>query len=114
MRGHRHTHGPQRKDSTMRVCLFEDNLVADLEPLSLTRPAFAPLCGCLPLSEKQYRHFTAHDRGVLLRPCLAAVHAEQEPTVHINDLAWLRSGPVVMVNGRWLPPAPGTTAFPDL
>src|SRR4051812_2567577 len=96
----------------MRVCLFEDNLVAELEPLTLTRPAFALLCGCLPLCEKQYRHFAAEERGVLLRPALAGVYAEQGPGVRVNDLGWLRAGAVVLVNGRWLPPGPGTANIP--
>src|SRR4051794_37501425 len=111
--------GTQRKDSTMRLCHFEDALVADLEPLSLTRPAFELLCGCTSLAEKQARYFSLArgprpaarpDRGALVRPYLTASVAERWPQLRVNDLAWLRSGPVVLVNGRWLPPAPGLHA----
>ncbi len=94
----------------MRVCHFEDALVSDLEPLCLTRAAFELLCGCCSLADKQARHFSighGQQRGALVRPDLAAIVAEHNPDFHVNDLAWLRAGPVLLVNGRWLPPAPG-------
>ena len=37
----------------MRICLFEDPGVANLEPLALTRPAFELLCGLTTLGRKQ-------------------------------------------------------------
>jgi UDP-N-acetylglucosamine diphosphorylase/glucosamine-1-phosphate N-acetyltransferase len=85
----------------MRVCLFEDALVADLEPLTLTRPAYDLLCGCATLADKQRRFFAATESAALVRPHLAATSAGR-----VNDLGWLRSAPVVLVNARWLPPAP--------
>lgn len=105
----------QRKDSIMRVCLFEDARVADLEPLTLTRPAFDLLCGCTTLAEKQARFFEADEVGLLVRPLLAEVTREQRPGQPVNDLDWLwagsgssgpdsRAGGVVLVNARWLPP----------
>jgi UDP-N-acetylglucosamine diphosphorylase/glucosamine-1-phosphate N-acetyltransferase len=42
--------------------------------------------------------------GVLIRPHLAELYALQHPGVPVNDLAWLRAGRTVLVNGRWLPP----------
>lgn len=89
----------------MRVCLFEDRGAVDFEPLSLTRPVFELLCGLTALAAKQSRCFPPGPRGVLLRPHLADVfrlHANELP---VNDLAWLRAGPTVLVNGRWLPPS---------
>ncbi len=97
----------------MRVCLFEDAPVADLEPLCLTRPVFDLLSGCTTLAEKQCRHFGATRRGVLVRPEFAAITRQESPGVAANDLGWLRSAPVVLVNGRWLPPMPGD-GVPDL
>lgn len=88
----------------MRVCLYEDALVADLEPLCLTRPVFALLSGCSTVGAKQWRHFAATSRGAIVRPNLAAM---AEATVAVNDRDWLAQGPVVLVNGRWLPPLPG-------
>src|SRR5205085_2283433 len=105
--------GHERKDSTMRVCLFEDHLVADLEPLCLTRPAFELLCGCSRLADKQLRHFDARSAGAIVRPHLAPTAQEEFPGVAVNDPAWLRGGPVVLVNARWLPPAPGAAQAPD-
>jgi UDP-N-acetylglucosamine diphosphorylase/glucosamine-1-phosphate N-acetyltransferase len=95
-----------RKDVAMRVCLFEDRSAPDLEPLSLTRPVFDLLCGQTSLAHKQWRHFGASQRGALVRPYLADLCRSQTPDVAVNDLAWLRAAPLVLVNGRWLPPGP--------
>jgi UDP-N-acetylglucosamine diphosphorylase/glucosamine-1-phosphate N-acetyltransferase len=100
----------ERKDSTMRVCLFEDHGVGDLEPLTLTRPVFELLCGCTSLADKHDRYFAADDRAVLVRPALAAVAGEQLG-LPVNDSAWLAAGRTVMVNGRWLPPPPSLDDF---
>jgi UDP-N-acetylglucosamine diphosphorylase/glucosamine-1-phosphate N-acetyltransferase len=87
----------------MRVCLFEDRGVADLEPLSLTRPAFELLCGLTSLAAKQSRFFPPGPRGVLVRPYLADLCRLHSPAVPVNDLTWLRAGPTILVNARWLP-----------
>jgi UDP-N-acetylglucosamine diphosphorylase/glucosamine-1-phosphate N-acetyltransferase len=89
----------------MRVCLFEDRQVDNLEPLTLTRPAFALLSGQSALADKQCGHFRASEVGVLVRPHLASLYREQHPNVAVNDLAWLRAAPTLLINGRWLPPA---------
>src|SRR5262249_4857416 len=94
----------------MRVCLFEDHGAVGLEPLTLTRAAPELLCGCTTLADKQYRYFPATERGLLVRPELAAV-VEERVSASVNETHWLRSGQVVMVNGRWLPPAPSLEAF---
>ncbi len=96
----------------MRVCLFEDRSVLDLEPLSLTRPAFDLLCGLSPLADKQRRYFPAGPAGALVRPCLEELCRPESPGVAVNDVAWLRAGATVLVNARWLPPA-GTAADLD-
>src|SRR5437762_2398899 len=95
-----------RKDARMRVCLFEDRGAADLEPLSLTRPVFDLLCGTSPLADQQLRAFPGAEIGLLVRPELADLVRQERPGVPVNDPDWLRAGPVVMVNGRWLPPLP--------
>ena len=89
----------------MRVCLFEDRKVTDLEPLASTRPVFDLLCGQTSLATKQLRHFAPCDAGVLIRPLLVDLVRLYHPALPVNDLAWLRAGPAVLVNGRWLPPA---------
>src|SRR3954447_26631464 len=93
----------------MRVCLFEDHRVLDLEPLTLTRPAFDLLCGCVSLAEKQFRAFGPAERGAVVCPHLSGLVRQKHPDLRVNETKWLSSGQVVMVNARWLPPAP-----PDL
>ena len=82
----------------MDVCLYEDRGAADLEPLTLTRPVFDLLCGQSSLGEKQARYFQATARTAVVRPHLADMVRLQSPSVAVNDF-------VVIVNGRWLPPA---------
>jgi UDP-N-acetylglucosamine diphosphorylase / glucose-1-phosphate thymidylyltransferase / UDP-N-acetylgalactosamine diphosphorylase / glucosamine-1-phosphate N-acetyltransferase / galactosamine-1-phosphate N-acetyltransferase len=91
----------------MRVCLFEDQAAARLNPLVLTRPVFDLLCGQDSLAEKQFRYFQAYDRGAIVRDYLADLCRLQAPALRVNNRAWLRAGPLVLVNGRWLPPASG-------
>jgi UDP-N-acetylglucosamine diphosphorylase/glucosamine-1-phosphate N-acetyltransferase len=100
----------------MRVCLFEDRGVLDLEPLTLTRPVFELLCGLTPLRDKQRRHFPPAEVGFLVRPELADLCRWRYPGAAVNDSAWLQAGPVVLVNGRWLPDAnrPVDTACPGV
>ncbi|MBY0523595.1 MAG: hypothetical protein K2R98_09350 [Gemmataceae bacterium] len=92
----------------MRVCLFEDRGHATLEPLSLTRPVFELLCGQSSLGAKQCTFFAPCEVGVLVRPHLADLYRLEHPNLRVNDLDWLRAGPTVLINGRWLPPAYAT------
>jgi UDP-N-acetylglucosamine diphosphorylase/glucosamine-1-phosphate N-acetyltransferase len=87
----------------MDVCLYEDRGAADLEPLTLTRPVFDLLCGQSSLAEKQARYFQATAHTAVVRPHLADVRRLQSPGMAVNDFAG--AGLVVVVNGRWLPPA---------
>src|SRR5438445_7808363 len=89
----------------MRVCLFEDHGVRDLEPLVLTRPVFELLCGQDSLRRKQCRYFGAREVGALIRPYLAPLYCLQEPHTFVNDVAWLRAEATILINARWLPPA---------
>jgi UDP-N-acetylglucosamine diphosphorylase/glucosamine-1-phosphate N-acetyltransferase len=88
----------------MRVCLFEDAGVGNLEPLTLTRPAFELLCGQTTLGRKQCRHFAPCELGVLIRPALVELYRLGRPRMRVNDLAWLRAEPTILINARWLPP----------
>lgn len=89
----------------MRVCHYEDRAAADLEPLTLTRPVFDLLCGQDSLADKQARHFQASARAAVVRPYLAEVVRQQSPGLAVNDFGRLDAGFIVVVNGRWLPPA---------
>src|SRR5262245_44935403 len=88
----------------MSLCVFEDRQVWNLEPLTLTRPAFDLVCGIGALLERQQRVFAAGEAGVVVRPLLAPVCRFHHPQLPVNDADWLRSTPKVLVNARWLPP----------
>jgi UDP-N-acetylglucosamine diphosphorylase/glucosamine-1-phosphate N-acetyltransferase len=93
----------------MRFCLVEDNAAADLEPLTLTRPAFDLLLGAGTIGSKIARAFRVGagkgHRGLIVRSYLAASRGEREPGAAVNDRDWLARGPVLVANGRWVPPA---------
>jgi UDP-N-acetylglucosamine diphosphorylase / glucose-1-phosphate thymidylyltransferase / UDP-N-acetylgalactosamine diphosphorylase / glucosamine-1-phosphate N-acetyltransferase / galactosamine-1-phosphate N-acetyltransferase len=103
----------QERKWGMRVCLFEDSGVANLEPLTLTRPAFELLCGQSTLGSKQCRHFAPCEVGVLIRPYLADLFQQQQPTTVVNDLAWLHAEPTILINSRWLPPPDALDTLAD-
>ena len=83
--------------------------VAGLEPLTLTRPVFDLLLGATTLGSKIARAFGVGPgplrRGAVIRPYLAAVQRQRDPHTAVNDRDWLARGPVLVVNGRWVPPA---------
>jgi UDP-N-acetylglucosamine diphosphorylase/glucosamine-1-phosphate N-acetyltransferase len=93
----------------MRLCLVEDNAVAALEPLTLTRPAFELLLGAGSLGGKIARAFGIGSgparRGVVVGTHLAAMQRSRDPHTAVNDRDWLARGPVIVVNSRWVPPA---------
>jgi UDP-N-acetylglucosamine diphosphorylase/glucosamine-1-phosphate N-acetyltransferase len=93
----------------MRLCLVEDQTAADLEPLTLTRPVFDLILGGATLGDKIARALgfePGHERlGVVIRSHLSAVYRERCRRVAVNDRDWLARGPVIVANGRWIPPA---------
>ncbi len=96
----------------MRICLFEDRHADDLAPLTLTRPVFDLLCGLSPLAEKHARYFAPDATAYLVRPLVADLVRAAHPHAPVNDSLWLRSGPTVLVNSRWIPPAERPEAIP--
>src|SRR4051794_38427397 len=88
----------------MRLCLFEDSRVASLEPIALTRPAFALRCGAGAILERHARLAPHAELGAVVRPHLAEICRHEHPNLSCNDAAWLRPD-TVYVNARWLPSA---------
>jgi UDP-N-acetylglucosamine diphosphorylase / glucose-1-phosphate thymidylyltransferase / UDP-N-acetylgalactosamine diphosphorylase / glucosamine-1-phosphate N-acetyltransferase / galactosamine-1-phosphate N-acetyltransferase len=88
----------------MRICVYEDRHVRGLEPLTLTRPVIDLLCGLTNLGEKQARYFAATAVGHLCRPLVADQIRTRDSLARVNDPAWLRAAPTVLVNARWVPP----------
>src|SRR5215471_7586422 len=89
----------------MRFCIFEDAGTQLLEPLTLTRPAFALRCGARTLLDRQCAATASNEIGLWVRPELVELCRWQYPDLAVNDEPWLREQPVVLVNARWLPPA---------
>lgn len=87
----------------MRLCIYEDSSVPNLEPIALTRPAFALWCGAERLFERHRRQFHATELGFWVRPELAELWKLESPGHPVNDADWVRDQPTVWINGRWLP-----------
>jgi UDP-N-acetylglucosamine diphosphorylase / glucose-1-phosphate thymidylyltransferase / UDP-N-acetylgalactosamine diphosphorylase / glucosamine-1-phosphate N-acetyltransferase / galactosamine-1-phosphate N-acetyltransferase len=87
----------------MRLCIYEDSGVPWLEPIALTRPAFALWCGAERLFERQRRQFGATELGFWIRPILLEMWKLDQPHHPVNDADWLRERSTVWINGRWLP-----------
>jgi len=85
-----------------RIAFFEDSLVADFTPIALLRPVFELRCGHFSVRERVLRSQKFSQWGACVRPWLAESYAEDHPECHINDIGWLRQGPTLLVNGRWL------------
>jgi UDP-N-acetylglucosamine diphosphorylase/glucosamine-1-phosphate N-acetyltransferase len=96
----------------VRFCVFEDLGVLNLEPLSLTRPAFDLWLGAGPQLDRLRRVFPTHEVGAVVRPALAELCRLAHPDLAVNDADWLRRGPVLFVNARWLP-ATVPAAYPE-
>jgi UDP-N-acetylglucosamine diphosphorylase/glucosamine-1-phosphate N-acetyltransferase len=88
----------------MKLCAFEDSGIDFLEPLSLTRPAFDLRCGAGALLDRQRRLFGNPETGAWIRPNLVPFARLSHPDMPVNDGDWLRRGPTVLVNARWLAP----------
>jgi UDP-N-acetylglucosamine diphosphorylase/glucosamine-1-phosphate N-acetyltransferase len=88
----------------MKICLFEDEGVGLLAPLTLSRPAFDLLCGGASLLDHQRRCFAAPVAGALVRPAFRDLCRQTYPYMVVNDAAVLADDLTVLVNARWLPP----------
>lgn len=89
----------------MRICIFEDQRVHQLEPTTLTRPVCQLWCGPSTLYDKQRHAWQNPTIGLLVRPYLAEQTRIDYPFNKVNDALWLQQDETIMVNGRWLPPA---------
>ncbi len=93
----------------MRIYLFEDAVVARLEPLTLTRPAFELQLGLRSLFDRQREHFGHGSFGALVRPILRPLMQLLRPDLPAAPLTNGTPGEV-LVNARWV--APGTLFQP--
>jgi hypothetical protein len=84
--------------------VFEDLAVSGLEPLTLTRPAFALHCGAESLLRRQTRFFSAREVSAWVREEVAGLCRLSDPRLAVNDPTRLNRKGFVLVNARWLPP----------
>src|SRR5262249_39749358 len=93
----------------MRVILFEDAGVNNLQPLTLTRPAFDLRCGAVSLLERLERILPTPVHAALIRPELTDLCRINHPRLEVNEAVGdeKRMGreSVLLVNARWLAPA---------
>lgn len=87
----------------MRILLFEDSHADSLNPVALLRPVFELVCGRDGLRRRLQRWFPTAEMGVWIRPWLVESYAEDHPEISVNEEAWISDGPVLLINGRWLP-----------
>lgn len=85
----------------MRIALFEDRSSKDFSPIALLRPVFELVCGHFGARQRALEFLPAKEWGVFLRPELADVYREEHCSCRVNDVEWLRSGPTLLINGRW-------------
>ncbi len=86
----------------MRIAFFEDGQADNFRPLTWLRPVFELRCGHFTARERLLAAYPQADWGAFLRNSLAETYSEEHPTAHVNDDAWLASGPTLLINGRWL------------
>ena len=86
-----------------RIAFFEDGRASQLAPIALLRPVFELLCGHFTNRERLVRSLQVTEWGALVRPHLAATYAAAHAEACVNDESWLRAGPTLLVNGRWIP-----------
>jgi UDP-N-acetylglucosamine diphosphorylase/glucosamine-1-phosphate N-acetyltransferase len=87
----------------MRVALFEDQAATEnFSPIALLRPVFELLCGHFSARERAMRFLPVTEWGAFLRPELVEVYQEEHREAAVNNLDWLRVGPTLFLNGRWL------------
>ena len=87
----------------MQILLFEDTHAESLTPIALLRPVFELICGRESLRRRLQRWFPDAEFGAWVRPWLVDSYAEEQPSMAVNSLDWIRTGNVLLVNGRWLP-----------
>ncbi|WP_077028186.1 putative sugar nucleotidyl transferase [Fuerstiella marisgermanici] len=87
----------------MRWFLFEDSSVEQLYPIALARPVFELICGREGLRRRVQRWFPSAEWGAVIRPWLADVYREEQPSAIVNQFDGIGSSSVLMINGRWIP-----------
>lgn len=81
------------------ICIYEDDLFANLYPLTHTRPVFELLCGTMSLGERIRRFFPDANLVLKCRDHMVPVLKEKYPAIPINLLI---ESPCLYINGSVL------------
>ncbi len=81
------------------ICIFEDNRVEQIYPLTLTGRVFDLRCGIFSLKEKLMRRFPQKSVYLLCRKYLGEIAKTQHPDVSINELPDESTKYCLFING---------------
>ncbi len=83
----------------MHICIFEDKLVDNFYPLTLSHPVYDLLCGIKILREKILRYFPNNEYSLFCREYLKDTVKQNNPGIKVNELA---DDNYLFINGRAL------------
>ncbi len=83
----------------MHICIFEDKLVDNFYPLTLSHPVYDLLCGIKILREKILRYFPNNEYSLFCREYLKETVKQNNPGIKVNELA---DDNYLFINGRAL------------
>ena len=81
------------------LCLFEDHIVSNFEPLVYARPVFDLRCGAYTLKEKILSYYPDVAYGLWCRDALKGVVEERNHDIPVNSIV---EGVTLYINGRVL------------
>lgn len=83
----------------MHICIFEDKLVDNFYPLTLSHPVYDLLCGIKILREKILRYFPNNKYSLFCREYLKETVKQNNPGIKVNELV---DDNYLFINGRAL------------
>ncbi len=86
----------------MRVLFVESPRCRKFSPIALLRPVFELLCGTRSMRQRVLETLQPEEWGVVVRPGLAGVYAEEFPEARVNNLDWINAGPTLLIDATWL------------
>ena len=81
----------------MRILLFGDAYTENFTPIALVRALFVLVCGRDSLRRRLQHWFPEAEFGGWVRPWLVDAYAQEQPTITVNNLNWIRRDKVLLV-----------------
>lgn len=85
----------------MNILLLEDQSWKSFQPLTLLRPVFELLGGHRSIRQRCLEVLKPQQWGVKIRPELAEVYKQEQPSAHVNSLDGLSNEPVLCIHGQF-------------